>query len=139
MPLQQKPIPKGKNSKIVVVGTNRGLIFPCVGVGYGAVQNGEDLERKLARQRAMSRSVVPKQSTKPSSNDPVPPPDNSSTRADRELAVVPATKQWEDLSKKEVAENTVHNEVCICFNSPSVIGSHRFGCWRRLRDDLSCC
>ena len=130
------PIPKGKDSKIVVVGTNRGLIFPCVGVGYGAVQNSEELARKLAREKAMSESVVPNKSTQPSSNESVPPPGNSNSSADGELTVVPATKQWEDLSKKEIAENTVHNEVCVCFNSPSVVGSHRFGCWLKLRDEI---
>ena len=63
----------------------------------------------------MSESVVSKENTQPSSDEPVPPQDNSSNaRADGELTVVSATKQWEDLSKKEVAENTVHNEVCIC-------------------------
>ena len=64
----------------------------------------------------MSESGVPKESVKPCSNDPVPPPDNSaSAGAGEELNVLSAKgKKWEDLSKKEPSETSAPNKVCVC-------------------------
>ena len=108
------PIPEGKYSILIAIGTNRiAIIFPYVGVGYSAVQNSEEFTKKLSRQRAMNESVVHKESIQPSSNEPVPPRDKFSSG--EELTEVSAKGgRCENLSKKEQAEATVHNEVCVC-------------------------
>ena len=87
------------------------IINPCVGYGTSQKSNSGELTGKLSRRRAMSERGVHKKSVQPCSNDPVPPPDNStSAGAGEELK----GERWEDPSKKEPPETSAHNEVCVC-------------------------